>query len=257
VVKEKYGEIAMSNNSCSTSSCGCSCGSSDNDEYINMMTDDYNELEGYVPDADLGLGCGTPTAYIKIEEGFEVLDLGSGAGNDVFIIAKQVGEDGWVTGLDMTKEMVMRANFNMSKLGIENVDFVLGEIEEMPFSEFEFDVVVSNCVLNLVPDKTKAFSEIHRVLKKGGQFCISDIVLEKELPENLKDVATIYTGCISGASLMDDYLNIIKSSGFTDIQIHKKAKIDIPQSFLNEQLPGNSIDSSSLGIYSITVSATK
>ncbi|MFC2131640.1 arsenite methyltransferase [Bacteroidota bacterium] len=255
VVKEKYAEIASKN----SSGCGCSCSCSD-DELYNIMSDDYKGKDGYVPDADLGLGCGIPTEYANIRKGNVVLDLGSGAGNDVFIVSKLVGETGKVIGLDMTEEMIDRANFNKSKLGIENVEFTFGEIENLPLQNNSVDVVVSNCVLNLVPDKNKAFSEIHRVLKNDGGFCVSDIVLEGDLPEKLLTLAELYAGCVAGASQMSSYLQIIGKNGFNDILIHKKKEIKIPVDLLNKYLSADEVEDfikSGVGIFSITVSAKK
>ncbi|MFH1051310.1 MAG: arsenite methyltransferase [bacterium] len=254
-VKEKYGKIAMYG----TGGCGCNCGCSDNQEF-NMMADDYNTVEGYVPDADLNLGCGIPTEFANIKQGHTVLDLGSGAGNDAFIASKLVGATGKVIGLDMTEEMIDKANYNKDSLKADNVDFILGEIENMPLSNDTVDVVVSNCVLNLVPDKVKAFGEIHRVLKPGGNFCISDIVLDGELPDRLMSIAKFYTGCVTGAEQIADYLSIIKEAGLSKIDIHKKNEVILPEELLNDYLEAHEIESyinSGTAIYSITISGVK
>jgi len=206
------------------------------------------------------LGCGIPTEFANIKEGQTVLDLGSGAGNDAFIAAQIVGPKGKVIGLDMTEEMIDKANYNKDKLGMENVEFVLGEIEKMPLTTDSVDVVVSNCVLNLVPDKRKAFSEIHRVLKSGGNFCISDIVLDGELPDRLMSIANLYTGCVTGAEQIADYLSIIKEAGFQNINTHKKNEIKLPEDLLSDYLEAHEIESyvnSGTAIYSITVSGVK
>lgn len=254
-VKEKYGKIATKG----TQGCGCNCGCGDT-QYFDMMVDDYTKVSGYEPVADLGLGCGIPTEYANIKNGHTVLDLGSGAGNDAFIAAKIVGETGKVIGLDMTEEMIDKANYNKEKLGFKNVEFIHGEIEKIPLEENSVDVVVSNCVLNLVPDKRKAFSEIYRVLKSGGNFCISDIVLEGELPDRLNSIARFYTGCVTGAEQIVDYLKIIKEAGFDNVVIHKKYEIQLPEELLYDYLEAWEIESyynSGTAIYSITVSAVK
>jgi len=257
IVKEKYGEIATK----STSSCGCECGSSNNKivDYT-IMSDDYKNVEGYVADADLNLGCGMPTEYAAIKKGNTVVDLGSGAGNDVFIARAITGEKGKVIGIDFTPEMIEKANRNNQKLQYSNVEFKLGEIEEMPLNENIADVVVSNCVLNLVPNKQKAFSEIYRILKPGGHFCVSDIVIKGNLPENLKKSAEMYAGCISGAVQHDEYLGIIKETGFRNIEIKKTKTTSIPDDILKNYLSEEQIaelKKNNFGIFSITVYAEK
>jgi ubiquinone/menaquinone biosynthesis C-methylase UbiE len=257
IVKEKYGEIATK----STSSCGCGCGSSNNKivDYT-IMSDDYKNVEGYVADADLNLGCGMPTEYAAIKKGDTVVDLGSGAGNDVFIARSITGDKGKVIGIDFTPEMIEKANRNNQKLQYSNVEFKLGEIEEMPLNENTADVVVSNCVLNLVPNKQKAFSEIYRILKPGGHFCVSDIVIKGNLPENLKKSAEMYAGCISGAVQHDEYLGIIKETGFRNIEIKKTKTTSIPDDILKNYLNEEQIaelKKNNFGIFSITVYAEK
>lgn len=240
IVKEKYGKIAKENQGDVKSSC---CGTSSccsDSEFISMIGDDYSTLEGYNPDADMGLGCGIPTQFAGIKKGDSVLDLGSGAGNDCFVARAAVGPTGHVTGLDFTDEMIEKAKQNALKLGFTNVDFVYGDIEDMPLPENSFDVVVSNCVLNLVPDKSKAFSQIIKVLKSGGHFCVSDVVLKGELTESARKDAELYAGCVSGALKMSEYLSIIEKAGFTNITIHKERRIELPD-----------------GIFSITVSGYK
>ncbi len=218
-VKKAYTKVLTERNS---GCCGTDCCSSGDN-----MADDYSKLKGYVAEADYGLGCGIPTEFANIKEGDTVLDLGSGAGNDVFIASKTVGEQGKVIGLDMTKAMIEKANENKRKLGFTNVEFRFGEIEDMPVENDSIDVVLSNCVLNLVPDKSKAFSEIHRVLKKNGHFTISDIVLSSELPDKIKKAAEMYAGCVAGALEKNDYLNTIKSTGFKEVKILKEKTIEI------------------------------
>jgi SAM-dependent methyltransferase len=259
VVKEKYGEIASQSvllkqgGCCGTDSC---CG----DLGISMIGDEYQNIKGHNPDADLGLGCGIPTEFAAIKAGDSVLDLGSGAGNDCFVARTIVGETGKVTGVDFTDEMIEKANINLVKTGFTNIEFVKGDIEEMPLPGNTFDVVISNCVLNLVPDKHRAFSEVFRVLKTGGHFCISDVVLSGELPDGLKQSAAMYAGCVAGALQKEDYIRIIENQGFSEIQVHKERKINVPDSVLKEFVTEEELDSfkkSGAGIYSITVSAKK
>ena len=256
VVKEKYGEIAkQSESSCCGSSSCCS-----NVVDYTMFNEKYNSIEGYNPDADLNLGCGIPTQFANIRKGDHVLDLGSGAGNDCFVARAIVGEEGRVTGLDFTEEMLKKAEVNRAKLGFTNIEFVKGDIEEMPLPDNQYDVVVSNCVLNLVPDKTKAFAEIMRVLKPNGHFCVSDVVIKGELPAKLRADAEMYAGCVSGAVDIDEYLDIIKHQGFKDITMHKKKPIAIPDETLLLYLNANEIaqfKSGEVGLFSITVSAMK
>jgi len=258
IVKEKYGEIAKSSSSCcGPSSC---CGSTNEIVGYTVMNDEYTHLEGYVADADLSLGCGLPTEFAGIKKGDTVIDLGSGAGNDVFVARAIVGEQGKVIGVDMTKEMIEKAEQNNSKLGYTNVEFRFGDIEDLPLADNLADVVVSNCVLNLVPDKQKAFSEIYRTLKPGAHFCVSDIVVKGELPPELKKSAEMYAGCVAGAIQQEDYLAIIKEAGFINTEIKKTKVIELPDDVLlqyqdKDQL--QSYKSSGVGIFSITVVAEK
>jgi SAM-dependent methyltransferase len=260
IVKEKYGQIALQNatepgvSSCCNSSSDC-CSV----DYT-VFSESYDTLDGYNKDADFGLGCGIPTQFANINEGDHVLDLGSGAGNDCFVARAIVGETGKVTGLDFTQEMVEKATFNNQKAGFKNVEFVLGDIEEMPLASDQFDVVISNCVLNLVPEKQKAFNEILRVLKPGGHFCVSDVVIKGVLPENLRTDAEMYAGCVSGAIDMDEYLAVIEKAGFQKVEVHKQKTIEIPHSTLEKYLSPNEIEKFNtglIGLFSITVSAEK
>jgi ubiquinone/menaquinone biosynthesis C-methylase UbiE len=224
------------------------------------MKDEYTHLDGYVPEADLGLGCGLPTEYAGIKKGDVVVDLGSGAGNDVFVARAITGEEGKVIGIDMTREMIDKANRNNATMGYKNVEFKLGEIEAMPLSDSIADVVVSNCVLNLVPSKQKAFAEIYRILKPGGHFCVSDIVIKGELPEDLKNSAMMYAGCVAGAVQHDDYLKIIEETGFKNIEVKKRKTIDLPDKILKDYLTEVDIKhyrESKVGIFSITVTADR
>jgi arsenite methyltransferase len=259
IVKDKYGEIALQSKNQNQSSCCGSSGCCDDMDYT-IFSDDYSRLEGYNPDADLGLGCGLPTEYAGIMKGDHVLDLGSGAGNDCFVARSFVGEEGKVTGVDFTDAMLEKARKNLEKTGFTNIDFIKGDIENMPIPDLTFDVVISNCVLNLVPDKEKAFREIYRVLKPGGHFSISDVVLEGSLPLELKEAAEMYAGCVSGAVKKSDYLAIIEEQGFSDIIIHKEKQISIPDEILANYLSSGEIEAAKqgeFGIFSITVNATK
>ena len=258
LVKEKYGMIAEQsggdNSCCGSSSC---CGTVVD---YTVFSENYESKEGYNPDADLNLGCGIPTDYAGIRKGDHVLDLGSGAGNDCFVARAIVGETGKVIGLDMTEPMIVKARTNCEKPGFQNVEFVLGDIEEMPFDDKTFDVVISNCVLNLVPDKSKAFSEIFRVLKPGGHFCVSDVVIKGNLPVKLQQDAEMYAGCVSGASEMKTYLGIIENTGFVQSTIHKQKIISLPDKLLSGYLSENEMHlfrNGESGIFSITVSAEK
>lgn len=255
IVKEKYGQIANEKESCG---CGCGCSASDKNSFI--MKDDYLKIDGYISNADLGLGCGLPTEYAEIKNGNIVVDLGSGAGNDVFIVKKIVGEKGRVIGIDFSPEMIAKANNNLKKLGYNNIEFYLAEIENLPLENNLADVVISNCVLNLVPNKEKAFSEINRILKPGRHFCISDIVINGNIPEKIKHSAEMYAGCVSGAIQLQEYLNIISDSGFHNVQIKKIKEINIPAKIWKKYLSDREISEfqyNNAGIFSITVTGEK
>lgn len=258
LVKEKYGEIAGQSRTQNASSC---CGSGAcSDEVYNLMADDYTQLKGYNPDADLGLGCGLPTEFAKIKKGDTVIDLGSGAGNDCFIARALTGETGKVIGIDFTEKMVEKARTNAEKLGYHNVEFRFGDIEKMPVSADVADVVVSNCVLNLVPNKFNVLKEVYRVLKPGGHFSISDIVLEGELPAQLKQAAEMYAGCVSGAIQKQVYLELITSTGFINVTVQKEKIITVPDDILLNYINKEDIvafKNSGMGIYSVTVYAEK
>ena len=242
----------------STSSKKC-CGGDEEKDY-SVLAEDYASLKGYNPDADLQLGCGIPTHYAQIHEGDTVVDLGSGAGNDCFVARALTGEIGRVIGLDFTEAMVGKARANVEKLGYKNVEFVLGEIENIPIPDNTADVVVSNCVMNLVPDKEKAFRETHRILKEGGHFSISDIVLQGEIPEGLRNDAAMYAGCVSGALQKQEYLDIVRKAGFKNlvIQIQKKMELDdaIYLKYFSQEEVEN-FKKSFKGIFSITLNAEK
>ncbi|MFN6088285.1 MAG: arsenite methyltransferase [Cyclobacteriaceae bacterium] len=258
MVKEKYGQIAeQSKTTNATSCCGATgCGTID----YSVMADDYTQLEGYVANADLGLGCGLPTEFAQIKAGDTVVDLGSGAGNDAFVARSIVGETGKVIGIDFTDKMIEKARANAKALNFTNVEFRQGDIENMPLAGNSADVVVSNCVLNLVPDKRQAFAETFRVLKKGGHFSVSDIVLVGDLPEGLQKNAELYAGCVSGAIQKDEYVKIIKEAGFTNITLQKEKRISLPDEILKEYLTPEAMadfKTGSTGIFSITVYAEK
>lgn len=258
-IKTSYGKIAkgIQQVGCCSTEQGC-CGAG---PFNTSMAEGYANVEGYQKEADLLLGCGLPTEIANIKQGQTVLDLGSGAGNDAFIARSLVGETGQVIGIDMTPEMVIRALQNNQKLGFRNVSFHLGEIENMsPIADNSIDVVISNCVMNLVPDKEKAFSEVHRVLKSGGHFSISDIVYMGTLPEGIREAAEMYAGCVAGASEKGEYLGIIKSAGFKNIQIKKERKIELPEELALQYLSAaewKAYNKTNSGIYSITVYADK
>jgi len=269
IVRQKYGEIA---NSDTADSCGCGpeptscCGPSNlTPDFTNVdlmigMNLSYAGKSGYVADADLGLGCGLPTEFAQIQSGDTVLDLGSGAGNDCFVARAETGETGRVIGIDMTPAMIDRARKNAKTRGYTNVEFVYGDIEEMPLSDNLADVVVSNCVMNLVPDKARAFAETFRVLKAGGHFSISDIVLNGDLPQGLQHDAEMYAGCVSGAIQQGDYIKTVEAAGFTNLVIQKRREIILPDAVLQQYLSADEISgyrAQGKGIFSITLYAEK
>lgn len=258
IVKDKYAEIALQDKESNAASCcgatGCST------EVYNIMADDYTKLEGYTADADLGLGCGLPTQFAKIKKGDTVIDLGSGAGNDCFVARHETGPEGKVIGIDFTEAMIDRARLNAEKYGFNNVEFRYGDIEKMPVTANVADVIVSNCVLNLVPNKKAVFTDMFRVLKTGGHFSISDIVLVGTLPEKLQHAAEMYAGCVSGAVQKDEYLGMIKEAGFSNITLQKEKAIIVPDDILANYLTADEIaayKASNVGIFSITVYAEK
>lgn len=258
MVKQKYGEIALQDKAVNQSSC---CGSGGcSTEVYNIMADDYTQMDGYNADADLGLGCGLPTQFAKIKKGDVVIDLGSGAGNDAFIARHETGETGKVIGIDFTPAMIERARKNAEVRGLNNVEFRQGDIEHMPVTANTADVIVSNCVLNLVPNKDGVIKEIYRVLKPGGHFSISDIVLEGNLPPQIKEAAEMYAGCVSGAIQKEVYLELIAANGFTNIIVQKDKPIIVPNDILQQYLSDEQIAAykqSGTAITSITVYAEK
>jgi ubiquinone/menaquinone biosynthesis C-methylase UbiE len=224
------------------------------------MSDDYTKMEGYVADADLGLGCGLPTEFAKIKEGDVVVDLGSGAGNDCFVARRSTGATGKVIGVDFTPAMIEKARANAEKMGYNNVEFRQGDIENMPITSNVADVVVSNCVLNLVPNKHAVLTDIFRVLKPGGHFSISDVVLVGALPNELRNAAEMYAGCVSGAIQKEVYIELINACGFKNVVLQKEKAIVIPNDILKNYLNDADIakfNQSDLGIFSVTVYAEK
>lgn len=247
-VRDKYAAIATQTGQ------GCTA------TEVSFVGDDYTQIEGYIADADLGLGCGIPTTTAKMKAGDTVLDLGSGSGNDALIARAIVGDTGKVIGVDMTAEMIERARKNAAKFGFTNVEFRYGDIENLPVADASVDVVISNCVINLVPDKSRVYAEIFRVLKPGGRFSISDIVVEGELPERFKQLAEEYAGCVAGAMEKDAYLRIITESGFIGVALPKQKVIDVPDEVLAKVMSANDVQeyrASSGRIYSVTIYGEK
>ncbi|MBO0949863.1 arsenite methyltransferase [Fibrella forsythiae] len=259
LVRETYTTVADQSREMNAASC-CGVGGCSPLDDAAIMADDYSHLAGYVPDADLGLGCGLPTQFAQIKPGDTVIDLGSGAGNDCFVARHETGPTGKVIGIDFTPAMIDRACRNADMLGYNNVEFRAGDIEQMPVADNVADVVVSNCVLNLVPNKANVLAEIARVLKPGGHFSISDIVLQGDLPQGLRQAAEMYAGCVSGAIQHDEYLRLIQEAGFAQITIQKRKAINLPDSILDNYLTVNEIAiyrQGGVGIMSVTVYAEK
>lgn len=258
MVREKYSLIALQTKEENDASC-CGVGNCCTVDYA-VFSENYNELDGYHADADLGLGCGLPTEFAQIKPGDTVVDLGSGAGNDCFVARAIAGESGKVIGIDFTETMIEKARENADKLGFNNVEFRMGDIENIPIAANRADVVVSNCVLNLVPNKLQAFKEMFRIMKIGGHFSVSDVVLVGELPDNIKNAAELYAGCVSGAIQKDEYLKLLKEVGFENISVQKEKKVIVPDEILRDYLSESEIEDfrkNGAGIYSITVYGEK
>lgn len=258
VVRARYTSIAEQGKIEQSPSC---CGSKTlSPKIYHIMMEDYTGTDGYAEDADLGLGCGLPTQYAHIKRGDVIIDLGSGAGNDCFVARHETGPEGKVIGIDFTPAMIKKARTHAEKLGYHNVEFREGDIDDLPVNDQVADVVISNCVLNLVPDKQKVIREIFRVLKPGGHFSISDIVLVGDLPEALRQDAEMYAGCMAGAIQKQEYLQLLKDHGFLNIALQKEKPVSIPDDLLKKYLKPAEIsdfNTSSIGIFSISVYAEK
>jgi len=228
-VRENYARVARQEQSCCGNKGGSPCcdGTQNAREVSRDIGYSEADIENAPEGANLGLGCGNPIALASLKEGETVMDLGSGAGFDCFLAANRVGEKGMVIGVDMTPEMVDKARENARKGGYNNVEFRLGEIENLPVADRTVDVIISNCVINLAPDKKRVFREAYRALKPGGRIMVSDIVLGRELPENIKNSIEAYVGCVAGASLENDYLEAIESAGFNDVRVVGESVFDI------------------------------
>ncbi len=260
LVKQRYSELALNADELKGKCCCGSNPAAPSKKVYTIMSEDYSKLKGYEADADLGVGCGLPTEYAGIKAGDTVLDLGSGAGNDCFIARSEVGETGKVIGIDFSPQMIEKARRNATKRGYTNVEFIEGDIEDMPLPDKAVDIVVSNCVLNLLPQKDKIFNEIYRVLKPGGHFCISDVVLNGVFPKAFTDNASMYAGCIASAMQKEDYLGEIEKADFTDIKIERTKTVLIPDDVLEEHLDSATIEeykAGNVGIYSITVTGKR
>lgn len=260
LVKQRYSELALNADLLKG---GCCCGKNSSvpsKKVYTIMSEDYTQLKGYEPDADLGVGCGLPTEYARIKPGDTVIDLGSGAGNDCFIARAEAGDEGEVIGIDFSPQMIEKARANALKRGYTNLRFLEGDIEEMPIADNMADVVVSNCVLNLLPEKNLIFREIHRVLKPGGHFCVSDVVLNGIFPKEFTDNAAMYAGCIASAIQRGDYLAEIEKVDFKNVRVERTKTVVIPDEVLHEHLDEETIckyKEGNVGIYSITVTGEK
>jgi arsenite methyltransferase len=260
LVRQKYSEIALQDKETNGSSCCGATSSCCGDEVYNIMSEDYKSLEGYQPTADLALGCGLPTQFAKIKTGDTVLDLGSGAGNDCFVARHECGPEGKVIGVDFSPAMIQKARINADTLGFNNVEFREGDIEHLPVGGNSVDVIVSNCVLNVVPEKENVFNEMYRVLKKGGHFSVSDIVLAGNLPAKWRETAEMYAGCVSGAIQKEEYIALAKKAGFKNLTIQKEKAIIIPDDILSTYFSAEEIQhykNSGTGIFSITLYGEK
>lgn len=259
LVRDSYTRVAEQGYDQNAASC-CGSGPQLSTVEAAVMAESYTDLRGYVPEADLGLGCGLPTQFARIQPGDVVIDLGSGAGNDAFVARHETGPTGKVIGVDFTPAMVERARRNAEARGFNNVEFRQGDIEAMPVSDAVADVVVSNCVLNLVPDKPAVFREMFRVLKPGGHFSVSDIVLVGELPEGIRQAAELYAGCVSGAIDQKAYLGELREAGFQNLTLQKARPIGLPDEILLTYLSETDLAAfraSGAGVVSITVAGEK
>ncbi|MDD3532366.1 MAG: arsenite methyltransferase, partial [Candidatus Shapirobacteria bacterium] len=227
IIKESYAQIAKSSSGCGCGNCGCDSNQTAQRQ-SGQMGYSQDEMNKTPAGSNLGLGCGNPVAIASLKEGEAVLDLGSGAGFDTFLASPKVGKTGKVIGVDMTDEMLEKARANAKKGNYTNVEFRKGDIESLPVDDNSIDAIISNCVINLAPDKEKVFKEAHRVLKTGGRLMVSDVVLTKPLPDELRNDKELLVGCVSGAILKQDYLDLLKKAGFSNITIHKEAPAFLP-----------------------------
>jgi arsenite methyltransferase len=259
LVRERYAAVAREAESC----CGqasCGCGPEMAPDGLNVIGNAYAGVAGHLAEADLNLGCGVPTRHAALRPGETVLDLGSGAGNDAFIARHEVGPEGRVLGVDMTSEMIAKSRANAAKLGYQNVEFREGQIERLPVDSGSVDIVISNCVLNLVPDKGRAFAEMFRVLRPGGRFCVSDIVATGELPAPVREVAALYVGCVSGAMAEASYLALLETTGFQDVRVAEARSIPLSDEALAGYMSPADIAAfrtSGIALKSVTVLGTR
>jgi SAM-dependent methyltransferase len=259
LVRERYAAIARGVKSC-CEPVSCGCGPEMAPDGLNVIGNAYAGVAGHLAEADLNLGCGVPTRHAALRPGETALDLGSGAGNDAFIARHEVGPEGRVLGVDMTSEMIAKARANAAKLAYENVEFREGQIEQLPVASGSVDVVISNCVLNLVPDKGRAFAEMFRVLRPGGRFCVSDIVATGELPAPVRQVAALYVGCVAGAMAETDYLALLETTGFEDVRVAEAKPVELSDDALAGYMSGADIGAfraSGVALKSVTVLGTK
>jgi arsenite methyltransferase len=259
LVRERYAAIASAGESCCAPAL-CGCGPEMAPDGLNTIGDAYAGVAGRLAEADLNLGCGVPTRHAALAPGETVLDLGSGAGNDAFIARHEVGPEGRVIGVDMTPEMIAKARANAAKLGYGNVAFREGQIERLPVDSGSVDVVISNCVLNLVPDKGRAFAETFRVLRPGGRFCVSDIVATGELPAAVREVAALYVGCVAGAMAETEYLALLETTGFEDVRVAEAKPIPLSDEALADHMSAADIAAfraSGVALKSVTVLGTR
>lgn len=236
-VRQEYARIATNGGGCGPSCCDTPSETTGSfSEKLGYSTD---ELKSIPTGADMGLGCGNPKAIAALKEGETVLDLGSGGGFDCFLAAQEVGENGRVIGVDMTPEMLHKARANAEKAGLKQVEFRLGEIEHLPLADQSVDVIISNCVINLSPDKPGVFAEAFRVLKPGGRLAVSDVITSDTLPDEVRNDMSMYTGCMAGASTLPEMTQLLETAGFTQIDIRPK---DESRSFIREWAPGRNIE---------------
>lgn len=258
LVRERYAAVARGEGGCCGSSCGC--GEAMAPDGLDTIGAAYEGVAGHVAEADLHLGCGVPTRHAALKPGERVLDLGSGAGNDAFIARHEVGAGGHVLGVDMTAGMIAKARANTAKLGFENVEFREGQLEDLPVEAASIDVVISNCVLNLVPDKGRAFAEMFRVLRPGGRFCISDIVATEELPPAVREVAALHVGCVAGAMAEAEYVALLRATGFEGVHFAEEKPIRLSDQALAAHMSTAEIAAfraSGIRIKSVTVRGTR